>query len=172
MDTKVVGNRRTEEELEKIQILNNKTAFTLEPQKNFIGTESQLEAMQNMERSYIAGKPLVSDEEWEILKHKHNYEESLTSVAPSGRNWIKLLSPLPSIDKAGSRNDMETFLNKFDSSQLFKIECKLDGLTSNVRYKRKIKNIYKNNKIILEQKEGESESDFRKRCQICKINKT
>lgn len=135
MDTKVVGNRRTEEELEKIQILNNKTAFTLEPQKNFIGTEYQLEAMQNMERSYIAGKPLVSDEEWEILKHKHNYEESLTSVAPSGRNWIKLLSPLPSIDKAGSRNDMETFLNKFDSSQLFKIECKLDGLTSNLRYK-------------------------------------
>lgn len=138
-----VGNRRSEDELENLKILNNKTAFTLDKQENFIGTEKQLEVMQNMERAYISGAPLVSDEEWDLLKTKHNYKETLTSVSPSGRNWVKFFSPLPSLDKAGNMEELEMFLNKFKENQDFITEVKLDGLTSNLRYKLlKDKDIY------------------------------
>lgn len=131
---KQVGNRRTEDELIKLTIDQQKSLYVLEEQKEFKGTEEQLEKMQAFERAYIDGKPLISDEEWDILKTKFNYKESLTSIAPSGRRWLKLLSPLPSIDKAGNIEELDRFLGKFNENEEFRVELKLDGLTANVRY--------------------------------------
>lgn len=152
-----IANRRSEDELEKIKIENNKTAFTLEEQENFIGTLEQLEFMQNAERAYISGRPIMTDEEWDLLKVKHNYKESLTSTSPSGRNWIKFDSPLPSLNKGGSLEDLDEFLNKFPEDQKFIVEVKLDGLTANLKYKR---SIVPDSEILLQQKIGESDEDF------------
>lgn len=136
MEQRVVGNRRSEEELEQIKISMNKTSFVLMEQPNFIGTAEQLENMQNIEREYIDGGCPLSDEEWEIIKRKHNYVESPMSISPSGRSWIKLYSPLPSIDKCGDMSGLKAFLNKFKDGQEFRIQCKLDGLPGNFRYKK------------------------------------
>ena len=152
-----IANRRSEDELEKIKIENNKTAFTLEEQKDFKGTSEQLEFMQNAERAYISGHPIMTDEEWDILKSKHNYKESLTSTSPSGRSWVKLDSPLPSLNKGGSLEDLNKFIDKFPKNQKFIVECKLDGLTANLKYKR---NIISDSEILLEQKIGESDEAF------------
>lgn len=157
IENRNVANRRSEDELEKIKIENNKTAFTLEEQENFIGTPEQLEFMQNAERAYISGRPIMTDEEWDLLKIKHNYKESLTSTSPSGRNWIKFDSPLPSLNKGGSLEDLDEFLNKFPKDQKFIVECKLDGLSANLRY---IRNVISNENILLKQKIGESDEDF------------
>lgn len=132
---RVVGNRRTDEELSEIQFLQNKQEYKLDEQENFNGSDEQLEYMQKLELSYIDGKPLVSDEEWDYLKNKYNYSESLYPGSPSGRTWSKMLAPLPSIDKAGSPEDVLKFLSNFDNEQKFQVECKLDGLAANVRYK-------------------------------------
>lgn len=157
IENRNVANRRSEDELEQIKIENNKIAFTLKEQENFIGTSEQLEFMQNAERAYISGHPVMTDEEWDILKKKHNYKESLTSVSPSGRNWIKFDSPLPSLNKGGSLEDLNEFLNKFPEDQKFIVEGKLDGLSANLRYKR---NIIPDSEILLEQKSDESDEDF------------
>ena len=161
MEKRMVGNRRSEEELEQIKIDINKTAFILIEQPNFIGTPEQLEIMQNIERAYIDADIKFSDEEWEILKKRHNYVESPMSISPSGRAWIKLFSPLPSIDKCGSIDDLRIFLSKFDPNQKFRIENKLDGLPGNFRYKKQ--SIYKDS-ILLSQNINESDEDFKNRC--------
>lgn len=137
-----VGNRRSEEELEALRLEANKTAFELMEQTHFTGTKEQLEMMQTFERAYIDGAPMISDEEWDILKNKYSYEESLVSTSPSGRKWVKMFSPLPSIDKAASLEDLRQFLAKFKSGQTFKVECKLDGLTANVRYAKNDDGVY------------------------------
>lgn len=138
-EKRVVGNRRSEEELEQLKVDLNKLTFKLEEQEDFKGTKEQLELMQAMERAYIDGAPICSDEEWELMKRKHNYKESLASIAPSGRTWVKLFSPLPSIDKAGNLEELESYFNKVKNiaglSGKFKVECKLDGLPGNFRYK-------------------------------------
>lgn len=137
-EKRVVGNRRSEEELEQLKVDLNKLTFKLEEQTDFKGTQEQLDLMQAIERAYIDGAPICSDEEWEIMKRKHNYVESLASIAPSGRTWVKLFSPLPSIDKAGNMEELKNYFDKIKSMNLsgkFKVECKLDGLTANVRYK-------------------------------------
>ena len=163
------GNRRSEEELETLKILNNKTAFKLrEDQDSFTGTSEQLEFMQNAERAYISGHPIMTDEEWDILKSKYNYKETITSVSPSGRNWIKFESPLPSLNKGGSLEDLSEFLNKFPEDQKFIEELKLDGLTANLRYMRKV---IKDDEILLKQQIGESDEDFIKRAEEYKRNK-
>lgn len=131
----LVIKRRSDEELLNIRKELNKLTFELEEQTNFSGNEEQLEMMQTFERAYIDGAPLVSDEEWDHLKHKFNYEESLVSTAPSGRKWRRLLSPLPSINKAASLEDLDDYFKKFDNDQKFKMELKLDGLTANISYK-------------------------------------
>ena len=138
--TRTTGNRRSNEELEKIKIDLNKLTFELEEQKNFKGTKEQLEMMQAFERAYIDGAPLISDEEWDILKTKHNYQESLTSTAPSGRTWVKMMAPLPSLEKAGNLEELIIFLDRFPEGTEFKAECKLDGLSANVRYKKFVEN--------------------------------
>lgn len=158
IENRNIANRRSEDELEKIKIANNKTAFTLEEQKDFKGTKEQLDFMQNAERAYISGHPIMTDEEWDLLKNKHNYKESLTSTSPSGRNWVKFQSPLPSLNKGGSLEDLDNFLETFPNGQKFIAECKLDGLTANLRYKR---DDIPDEDIILEQQTGESDEDFR-----------
>lgn len=139
MEKRVVGNRRSEEELEQLKVDLNKLTFKLEEQPNFIGTKEQLEFMQAVERAYIDGDVKMSDEEWEILKRKHNYKESIASIAPSGRTWIKLFSPLPSIDKACNLEEIKNYFEKVKNIEglngEFRVECKLDGLTGNFRYK-------------------------------------
>lgn len=139
-----VGNRRSEKELEELRIKSNKLSFELIEQKNFKGSDKQLEMMQTFERAYIDGAPIISDEEWDILKNKYNYEESLVSTSPSGRSWVKMFSPLPSINKASNLNELNNFLAMFDDNQIFKVEGKLDGLTANVRY------VLKNNLYIFD----------------------
>jgi hypothetical protein len=134
-EKRVVGNRRSEQELESLKIELNKLTYVLSEQTDFVGTQEQLERMQSLERAYINGTPMVSDEEWDLLKSVHHYRESLVSVAPSGRSWVKMLAPLPSINKAGTMQELDAFLDKFSSDESFKIECKMDGLTANVRYK-------------------------------------
>lgn len=129
------GIRRSEEELEKLKIEQNKTTFKLDDQENFIGSPEQLEFMQNAERAYISGNPYLTDNEWELLKHRHNYKETTMSISPSGRKWIKFDSPLPSLDKGGSLEDVNNFLSKFPEKQKFIVQVKLDGLTGNLRYK-------------------------------------
>lgn len=129
-----VGNRRSIEELTNLQNADRAAAYKLEDQEEFTGTHEELVQMQNFERAYIDGKPLISDEEWDILKAKFHYHESLTAGAPSGRTWVKLLSPLPSINKAGNKEEFFEFINRFDDDTEFKVECKLDGLTANVRF--------------------------------------
>lgn len=139
---KEYGNRRSKEELEKVTSETNELTYKLDDQIDFKGTEEDLKQMQIYERAYIDGRPLISDEEWEILKNRFNYKESLVSTSPSGRSWVKMFSPLPSIDKACNLEELDRFLSKFDDNEIFKIECKLDGLTANVRYKKE-NNIYK-----------------------------
>lgn len=133
--TRVVGNRRTENELEALRISSNRKNFELIKQSNFKGTARQLELMQNFERNYIGGQPMISDEEWDILKVKYNYEESPNAISPSGRSWAKMGSPLPSIDKAFGIDQMVDFINKNGIDKKYKIQCKLDGLTANIRYR-------------------------------------
>lgn len=129
-----VGNRRSDEELEKLKIENNRTAFKLKEQTDFKGSDKQLEFMQDAERAYISGHPIMTDEEWDILKNKYGYQETLASVSPSGRSWIKFESPLPSLNKGGSFEDLRSFLSKFPKNQTFIVENKLDGLTANLKY--------------------------------------
>lgn len=136
MQEKNFGNRRSEKELEGFKIEQNKVTYALCEQTKFIGTEQQLDMMQNLERAYIDGNPLVSDEEWDLLKRKYNYEESIISTAPSGRNWVKMMSPLPSIDKAGNIQELRSFLKRFAPGKMYLVECKLDGLTANVVYEK------------------------------------
>lgn len=133
MESKTYGNRRSEEELMKLTIENQKQLYKLEEQPDFKGTPEQLEMMQAFERAYIDGYPKISDEEWEILKYKFNYKESLVATAPSGRTWVKLLAPLPSINKAATIEDIKAFCNKFPGEE-FIYEPKLDGVTANLRY--------------------------------------
>ena len=130
---KQYGNRRTDEELDRLTKELNQLTYTLDEQNEFNGTEDQLQMMQNLERAYIDGYPKVSDEEWDILKKRFNYQESLASVAPSGRTWVKLLAPLPSIDKAGTLDEMRDFCAKYPDME-FVYEPKLDGLTADIRY--------------------------------------
>lgn len=129
-----VGNRRSEEELLKIQAELNEDAYKLEEQDDFKGTEEELVYMQNLERFYMDGMPKVSDEEWEVLKYKFNYKESSFAASPSGRMWKKLLAPLPSINKAPGFVYLDEFFSKFPEDQVFKVEGKLDGVTANVVY--------------------------------------
>lgn len=131
---RVVGNRRSEEELKNITIQQNKESYILDDQDNFKGSKEELEMMQNFERAYIDGRPLISDEEWDILKYKYNYQESLVAGSPSGRQWVKLEAPLPSINKAASIDDLKLYFSRFDDGQEFQVECKLDGLTANMHY--------------------------------------
>lgn len=126
--------RRSAEDLERVQFEDRTAAYILDEQVNFAGTEEQLKMMQNFELAYVDGQPKVSDEEWDLLKKKFNYKESLTPGSPSGREWVKLTAPLPSIDKVGSFDELEEWLDRFPQ-QMFKIECKLDGMTANMRYK-------------------------------------
>lgn len=130
---KQYGNRRSNEELLELQTKYYKDVYELDEQQDFKGTQEQLEKMQNFERAYINGSPLLSDEEWDILKKKFNYQESVSAGSPSGRRWIKLLSPLPSIEKAGNYEELYNFLKKYPGEK-FRVECKLDGLTAAVRY--------------------------------------
>lgn len=154
------GIRRSEEELEKLKIEQNKTTFKLDDQENFIGSLEQLEFMQNAERAYISGNPYLTDNEWELLKRKHNYKETTMSISPSGRKWIKFDSPLPSLDKGGSLEDVDNFLSKFPEKQKFIVQVKLDGLTGNLRYKL---NKIPEEEILLKQEENESDENFIKR---------
>lgn len=132
---RVVGRRRSPEDLAKLTHEMNKLSFELTPQKNFTGTPEQLEMMQAFERAYIDGTPFVSDEEWDIMKNSMNYEESLVILSPSGRNWVKMFAPLVSIDKAANMEELEVFLDRFPDDEKFVLECKLDGLTANLRYR-------------------------------------
>ena len=147
---KQYGNRRTDEELERVTAELNELTYALEEQSDFKGNEDQLRMMQNLERAYIDGYPKVSDEEWDILKKKFNYQESLISVAPSGRTWVRLLAPLPSIDKAGNLEELQVFCTKYEGEELL-YEPKLDGLTANTRY-------------VLDGDEGLGVSFYRKDC--------
>ena len=128
------GNRRSEEELQLLKVKENKEKFVLVDQTDFKGTEQQLELMQNFERAYISGSPVISDEEWDLLKNKYNYKESVTAGSPSGRTWLKLLAPLPSLDKAASFEDFKNYMERFPKGKK-RFSLKLDGLTANVRYK-------------------------------------
>lgn len=132
---KEYGNRRSEDELAKLTIAANAAAYELEAQPNFKGTEEELKRMQAFERAYIDGYPVISDEEWDILKKRYDYKESLTAGSPSGRVWIKMQAPLPSIEKVDSIVGLEEFLERFPGSK-FIVEPKFDGLTANLVYKR------------------------------------
>lgn len=126
-----VMKRRDVETLESLKVANNKVKYELVEQTDFKGSPELLERMQSMERAYMDGYPVISDEEWEILKNKWNYKESLIAKAPSGRNWIKLSSPLPSIDKVGTIEDLREWL-KLHPQKKWLVEPKLDGLTANL----------------------------------------
>lgn len=131
---KEYGNRRSDEDLKKITEELNALTYQLEEQPDFNGTDKELEMMQAFERYYIDGYPKLSDEEWEALKYRYNYKESLVSIAPSGREWIKMQAPLPSIEKGSSVADLKEFLNRWPEKTEFLVEPKCDGLTANIVY--------------------------------------
>lgn len=133
MTTMNIGNRRSEEELQALKIKQNKETFVLVDQLDFRGTPEQLEQMQNFERAYISGAPVISDEEWDVLKYKYNYKESVTAGSPSGRNWLKLMAPLPSLEKCPTFEDFENYIKRNPNGSK-RLGLKLDGLTANVRY--------------------------------------
>ena len=134
--SKEFGNRRSEEELKRVTDELNALSYQLEEQSDFKGTPEQLKMMQAAERRYIDGYPIMSDEEWDTLKRQWNYHESLTSVAPSGRTWVRLQSPLPSMEKASTLNEIRDFLSKWPKGTEFLYELKLDGLTANLVYSK------------------------------------
>ena len=138
---KLYGNRRSDEELKKITDALNALTYKLDEQPDFTGTDEQLKMMQSLERCYIDGYPKVSDEEWDILKRQFHYHESLTAEAPSGREWVRMQAPLPSILKAATLKELDDFLDQFDGQE-FLIEPKMDGLTANMVYKLKNEGYY------------------------------
>lgn len=131
---KEYGNRRSDEELAALTIASNAASYVLDDQPHFRGTSSQLERMQAIERAYIDGHPLLSDEEWDIMKAKTGYVESVSAGAPSGRKWEKMEAPLPSIMKITNQEDLASFFNKYEEGTEFLVESKLDGLTANLVY--------------------------------------
>lgn len=133
-ESKQFGNRRCSDDLKRVTDEQNALTYTLEDQPHFVGTEEELRYMQSLERCYIDGYPKVSDEEWDVLKARHNYRESLVSTAPSSRTWLKLMAPLPSIDKAGDLQALRDFLNRWPHGTTFLVEPKMDGLCANIRY--------------------------------------
>ena len=131
--TRTVGNRYSEEEARKIDMEDLKASYTLIDQDDFKGSQEELKYLQYAERRYFDSRPIMSDEEFDILKHKHNYKETLESVTPSGRNIVKLLAPLVSLDKAGNYEETHAFLDKIGEGEKI-VEVKLDGLCGNVIY--------------------------------------
>ena len=131
---RLTGHRRDEDELREVTERLNELTYRLEPQPDFHGTDEELKMMQTLERYYIDGYPKVSDEMWDRLKHQYNYQESLTSVAPSGRTWVRLQSPLPSINKAQSFEEFQRFCEQWPKGSKWLLEPKLDGLTANLVY--------------------------------------
>lgn len=149
MDTKSI--RRTEEELKQLKKEQRQSKFKLKNQENFIGSEELLEYMQNAERAYIEGKPIITDAEWDDLVKKTKYEESLSSyegvLSPNGRKWYRLKAPLVSLNKVTSIEDLYFFLNKFPEGQKFIVSPKFDGLTFVLVYKETESGDYKLFKI-------------------------
>ena len=127
--------RRSSSELEAHQKSTNSAKYRLMEQTHFSGSDEELSMMQDYERAYIDGHPKISDEEWDILKNRLGYEESLVAGARSGRSWVHMQAPLPSIRKVTSEDDIREFIESYaaDGQELL-IECKLDGLTANVMY--------------------------------------
>lgn len=155
-EKRVTGNRRSEQELIKYAEENNKAAYELQAdQSGFLGTPEQLEMMQNLERAYLDGKQLVSDEEFDIYKRKWNYKESLIAKAPSGRDWVRMQAPLGSLDKVGSFDELKSWIGKQDQTE-FTAEVKLDGLTANLVYELSEDKKFYNLKYISSRGNGRS----------------
>lgn len=131
-----IGIRQSAEDLEISKRKKRTSKFKLREQPNFIGSPSLLAKMQDAERLYREGKPIMSDEEWDRLVKETRYIESLDeTVSPNGRIWYKLSAPLVSLNKCTSIKDLHNYRNKFPKDQKFIVSPKLDGLTFNLVYK-------------------------------------
>lgn len=131
--------KQNTKEQQEINIKENRESkFKLKEQSNFIGSEELLKQMQTYERAYRDGKPLITDEEWDKLVKETNYEESLDDmISPNGRRWVRLNSPLGSLTKINTKEELERFMKSFGKDiPEFIIEPKLDGLSFNAIYKK------------------------------------
>lgn len=136
--------QRSKEELEVIQALDLEDKFRLKEQKTFKGNAEMLARMQYMERMYRIGKPVISDEEWDKLVSQTGYEESLDEItSPNGRTWLKFQTPLLSLKKITTYDELEDYVSKFPENQKFIVEPKLDGLTFNAVYEFDGNDMYK-----------------------------
>lgn len=130
--SRTTGNRRSKEDLEKYKSEARASKFTLVEQTDFRGSDELLEKMKDYERSYREGRPVITDEEWDRLVKETGYVESLDQVvAPSGRRWMKMSSPLVSLRKVC---DFDGIKSVFDRGGEFIVAPKLDGLTFDAFY--------------------------------------
>lgn len=139
--------QRSKEELEEIKKEALEQKFKLKEQPNFKGSEEMLLFMQQAERKYREGKPIISDEEWDELVSKTNYEESLDEiVSPNGRTWVKLGAPLGSLNKINDMDRLKSHLEQYMTNG-FITEPKLDGLTYNAIYRENKNGLFELDKI-------------------------
>ena len=146
------GIVRSKEELREVKKESRRSKFKLKEQNNFKGSAELLEKMQDMERAYREGKPIISDEEWDLLVKQTGYEESLDEIiSPNGRMWVKLGAPLGSLNKITNIEGLKLFLkklaNNFGEDSKILVQPKLDGLTFNAIYRETLNGDYELDKI-------------------------
>ena len=137
MDKNIItGIRNSAENIEKNKKKRRTSKFKLREQPDFKGSKETLIKMQDAERLYREGKPVMSDEEWDKLVKETGYIESLDeTVSPNGRLWYKMLAPLTSLNKCTSIEDLKKYRKRFPEDKKFIVSPKLDGLTFNLVYK-------------------------------------
>lgn len=104
-------------------------------------TKVNRKQMEEYENAYRAGKPIISDEEWDKLVKETGYEEKVGDTgriydkSANGRNLIPMKTPLISLNKTSNKSILRSFFtNKENEDKEFIIEPKLDGNAFNAIY--------------------------------------